>query len=128
TSRTRATSCSPTPPPACSRPATTRPSRCCSRPNRKRRRTRSDDGPMTGSVVAVHRSGVHGFSKNTAAALELVAGHGVRDDAHCGVTVKHRSRVAKDPTQPNLRQVHLLHAELFEELGARGFAIAPGQL
>ena len=83
---------------------------------------------MTGSVVAVHRSGVHGFSKNTAAALELVAGHGVRDDAHCGVTVKHRSRVAKDPTQPNIRQVHLLHAELFEELGARGFAIAPGQL
>ena len=83
---------------------------------------------MTGSVVAVHRSGVHGFSKHPTATIELVAGHGVRDDAHCGVTVKHRSRVAKDPTQPNLRQVHLLHAELFDELGARGFAIAPGQL
>ena len=83
---------------------------------------------MTGTVVAVHRSAVHGFSKDTLAAIELVAGHGVRDDAHCGVTVQHRSRVAKDPTQANLRQVHLLHGELLDELRARGFVIEAGQL
>ena len=61
-------------------------------------------------------------------AIEVIAGHGVRSDAHSGETVKHRSRVAKDPTQPNLRQVHLLHAELLDELRERGFAVEPGQL
>jgi MOSC domain-containing protein YiiM len=83
---------------------------------------------MTGIVVAVHRSSVHGFSKELVAGVELVAGHGVRDDVHFGVTVQHRSRVAKDPTQPNLRQVHLLQAELLDELVTRGFAVAAGQL
>jgi len=34
--------------------------------------------------------------------------------------VKHRSRVAKDPNQPNLRQVHLIHSELFDELKEKG--------
>jgi hypothetical protein len=62
---------------------------------------------MTGRVVAVHRSSVHGFSKSTVDTIELVRGQGVRHDAHCGVTVKHRSRVAKDPTQPNLRHIPL---------------------
>jgi len=83
---------------------------------------------MTGSVVAVHRSPVHAFSKDPVAAIELVRGHGVRDDAHFGDTVQHRSRVAKDPTQPNLRQVHLLHAELLDELAARGFVVEAGRL
>ncbi|MDB5871312.1 MAG: hypothetical protein JWQ07_754 [Ramlibacter sp.] len=58
----------------------------------------------------------------------LVEGLGVQGDAHHGRTVKHRSRVARDPTQPNLRQVHLLHAELFDELIAAGFAVWPGDL
>ena len=75
---------------------------------------------MSGIVVAVHRSSVHQFSKASVDAIELIPGHGVRDDAHFGATVQHLSRVAKDPAQPNLRQVHLLHGELFEELGARG--------
>ena len=57
-----------------------------------------------------------------------MAGLGVEDDAHMGTTVKHRSRVAQDPTQPNLRQVHLIHAELFDELQLSGFSVAPGQL
>ncbi len=68
------------------------------------------------SVVAVHRSGEHGFSKAPQPSITLVAGLGVEGDAHAGVTVKHRSRVAKDPTQPNLRQVHFLHAELLAHL------------
>ena len=68
------------------------------------------------SVVAVHRSAGHTFSKAGEAAVTLLEGLGVEGDAHAGVTVKHRSRVAADPTQPNLRQVHLLHAELLEEL------------
>jgi MOSC domain-containing protein YiiM len=53
---------------------------------------------------------------------------GVEGDAHCGVTVKHRSRVARDPTQPNLRQVHLIHEELFSELRAAGFTVEPSEL
>ena len=83
---------------------------------------------MSGKVLAVHRSGDHTFSKERVSGIALVRGRGVRDDAHFGVMVQHRSRVAKDPTQPNLRQVHLLHAELLDELGARGFKIEPGQL
>jgi MOSC domain-containing protein YiiM len=79
-------------------------------------------------VVAVHASPLHKFSKQPAQRIHLLAGLGVEGDAHCGVTVKHRSRVAKDPTQPNLRQVHLMHGELFDELAAKGFDVAPGDL
>lgn len=79
-------------------------------------------------VVAVSRGVSHTFSKATAPHIHLIAGHGVEGDAHCGVTVKHRSRVTRDPTQPNLRQVHLVHTELFDELAAKGFAVAPGDL
>lgn len=79
-------------------------------------------------VVAVALDGSHRFSKPVAEEITLVAGLGVQGDAHAGVTVQHRSRVAADPTQPNLRQVHLIHAELHDELRAQGFDIAPGQL
>jgi len=82
----------------------------------------------SGRVVAVHRSGSHSFSKHAEDSITLVAGLGVAGDAHAGATVKHRSRVRRDPNQPNLRQVHLLHAELFEELMAAGFALWPGDL
>jgi MOSC domain-containing protein YiiM len=60
--------------------------------------------------------------------IRLLAGLGVEGDAHLGETVKHRSRVARDPTQANLRQVHLVHAELYDQLRASGFAVAPGQI
>lgn len=83
---------------------------------------------MSGQVVAVSRSATHTFSKGNQAAIDLIAGLGVADDAHQGVTVKHRSRVARDPNQPNLRQVHLIHAELHDELRASGFAVAAGQM
>jgi MOSC domain-containing protein YiiM len=79
-------------------------------------------------VTAVSRSGRHTFSKPAQLMIRLVAGLGVEGDAHLGETVKHRSRVARDPTQPNLRQVHLMHAELFDELAAAGFRVAPGDL
>jgi MOSC domain-containing protein YiiM len=79
-------------------------------------------------VTAVSFSAVHGFSKMPADAIELAGGIGVLGDAHAGATVKHRSRVAVDPTQPNLRQVHLIHSELHDELAARGFAIRAGDL
>lgn len=79
-------------------------------------------------VVAVGRAETHAFSKPTVDAITLVACLGVDGDAHAGSTVKHRSRVKVDPTQPNLRQVHLIHAELFDELRGRGFAIAPGDM
>jgi MOSC domain-containing protein YiiM len=79
-------------------------------------------------VDAVHLSGSHGFSKSAQLQIQLVEGLGVEGDAHAGVTVKHRSRVRRDPTQPNLRQVHLIHAELFDELEAKGFTVRPGDL
>ncbi len=83
---------------------------------------------MSARVLAVGSSPVHGFSKALAPAIRLLAGLGVEGDAHCGATVQHRSRVARDPSQPNLRQVHLLHAELFDELAAGGFQVQPGQM
>jgi MOSC domain-containing protein YiiM len=67
-------------------------------------------------------------SKANARRITLRAGLGVEGDAHSGTTVQHRSRVRRDPTQPNLRQVHLLHVELLDELTAGGFAVAPGRL
>jgi MOSC domain-containing protein YiiM len=81
---------------------------------------------MAGSVVAVSRSGSHTFTKSNQSAIRLVAGLGVEGDAHLGETVRHRSNVRKNPAQPNLRQVHLVHEELQEELRAAGFAVSPG--
>ena len=83
---------------------------------------------MSGVVVAVALSGKHNFSKTTQPSIALRAGHGVEGDSHAGPTVKHRSRVSRDPAQPNLRQVHLIHAELFDELAQRGFVVNPGDL
>lgn len=83
---------------------------------------------MSGVVVAVHRSATHTFSKPNQDSIQLLAGLGVEGDAHLGVTVKHRSRVAVDPTQPNLRQVHLIHAELHDELRAAGFDVLAGHM
>lgn len=83
---------------------------------------------MTGRVVAVSTSPVHGFSKSTQGEIALVEGVGVAGDAHAGPTVQHRSRVAVDPSQPNLRQVHLIHEELFGDLRAAGYEVASGQL
>jgi MOSC domain-containing protein YiiM len=83
---------------------------------------------MTARVLAVHRSGSHSFSKFAEEGITLVAGLGVEGDAHAGTTVQHRSRVARDAAAPNLRQVHMLHAELFDELVERDFAVFPGDL
>src|SRR3954468_18170473 len=77
-------------------------------------------------VTAVSRAPGHEFSKPTVDRIRLIEGLGVEGDAHLGETVQHRSRVARDPTQPNRRQVHLIHGELHDELRARGFAVAPG--
>lgn len=83
---------------------------------------------MMGTVHSVCRDSQHRFSKRAADEVTLLEGLGVEGDAHAGVTVRHRSRVAVDPTQPNLRQVHLIHAELHDELRAQGFAVEAGQL
>ncbi|MCJ1676019.1 MOSC domain-containing protein [Streptomyces sp. APSN-46.1] len=82
----------------------------------------------TAQVAAVSSNGVYSFTKPTRASITLLAGLGVEGDVHAGVTVKHRSRVAQDPTQPNLRQVHLIHRELFDEVAGAGFRVEPGQL
>ena len=80
------------------------------------------------AVIAVARDKQHHFTKPSCMSIRIVAGLGVEGDAHFGVTVKHRSRVLRDPTVPNLRQVHLMHEELFAELRNAGFTVAPGDL
>ncbi|MFD3655694.1 MOSC domain-containing protein [Streptomyces sp. NPDC058620] len=83
---------------------------------------------MSGTVTAVSSNGAYSFTKPNRDGVTLLAGLGVEGDIHAGVTVKHRSRVAQDPTQPNLRQVHLIHEELFTELREAGFTVTPGEL
>lgn len=83
---------------------------------------------MDGQVIAVSLSAKHGFSKVNQSRIKLVAGLGIEGDAHLGETVKHRSRVAKNLQQPNLRQVHLIHSELHDELKSKGFDVLPGQM
>src|SRR3954453_12822168 len=83
---------------------------------------------MSGMVTAVSSNGEYSFTKPNRDRIRLLAGLGVEGDVHAGVTVKHRSRVAKDPTALNLRQVHLIHEELFTEVGEEGFTVAPGEL
>jgi hypothetical protein len=85
-------------------------------------------GAGTATVAAVCRSATHTMSKPSVPAIELLAGLGVDGDTHRGVTVQHRSRVERDPTQPNLRQVHLIHAELHDELAAAGMPVVAGQM
>ena len=79
-------------------------------------------------VAAVCRSNQHTFHKPQQAAIRLLAGLGVEGDTHLGTTVQHRSRVRRDPNQPNLRQVHLIHAELFDELKAAGYTVFAGEM
>jgi MOSC domain-containing protein YiiM len=83
---------------------------------------------MSGVVIAVSRSTAHTFTKLNQESIQLLTGLGVAGDSHMGKTVQHRSRVAVDPNQPNLRQVHLIHAELHDELQAAGFAVSAGEM
>lgn len=83
---------------------------------------------MDGVVTAVSRSAAHTLTKPTQQSIRLLTGLGVEGDAHLGATVKHRSRVVRDPSRPNLRQVHLIHAELHDGLRADGFAVSAGQM
>ena len=79
-------------------------------------------------VFGLARSVAHVFSKLPCDRLNLIEGIGVEGDAHAGVTVQHLSRIKKDPEQPNLRQVHLIHDELLDELAEHGYVLAPGAL
>lgn len=83
---------------------------------------------MTAAIVAVSSHAKHEFSKPTKDAIELREGFGIVGDAHAGITVQHLSRIAVNPNAPNLRQVHLIHAELLDELRGRGFDVGPGAL
>ena len=83
---------------------------------------------MDQRITAVSGNETYSFSKPNRESIQLIAGLGVEGDVHAGKTVKHRHRVKQDPTQPNLRQVHLIHAELPDELRAQGFDVAAGQM
>ncbi|MDQ2851471.1 MAG: MOSC domain-containing protein [Actinomycetota bacterium] len=83
---------------------------------------------MPAAVIAVHVSSVHEFSKDTQDQIVLDEGLGVRGDAHYGATVQHRSRVAVDPSQPNLRQVHLIPVEVLQTVREAGYDVQPGDL
>jgi hypothetical protein len=84
--------------------------------------------PAGAHVTSVSRNEVYSFTKPARDEIILLAGLGVQGDIHAGTTVKHRSRVRADPTQPNLRQVHLIHGELHDELREQGFDVSPGAL
>ena len=86
------------------------------------------DSPALAQVVAVSRDDAHRCSKPTRESITLLTGHGVEGDAHAGATVQHLSRARRDPSTPNLRQVHLLHSELFDEMALRGHAIDAGAM
>ena len=88
----------------------------------------ADEFLVVGEVTTVSSSERHGIGKDGRASIALLTGLGVVGDAHLGATVQHLSRVRRDPTQPNLRQVHLIAAELYDELSRRGFAVSPGQM
>lgn len=83
---------------------------------------------MEPKVSHVHLSPVHEFSKQTVDAITLLEGIGVEGDAHAGPTVQHRSRVKANPSTPNLRQVHLIHGELLDDLRTSGYDVEPGEL
>ena len=83
---------------------------------------------MSPKVYALSKSEEYSFSKKNYDHLELIENYGVKGDIHAGKTVKHRSRVRKDPSQPNLRQVHLIHKELFDELNSKGYDVQPGNI
>ncbi|TXS58270.1 MOSC domain-containing protein [Streptomyces sp. t39] len=83
---------------------------------------------MDATVAAVSSNGEYAFTKPNRDSITLLAGLGVEGDVHAGATVRHRSRMAQDPTQPNLRQVHFIQGELFAELAAAGHPVAPGDL
>lgn len=97
-------------------------------PGAATRHNRGVSSEETGSVAGLYRSAEHAFSKTAQQQIDLVAGLGVAGDAHSGATARHRSRVAADPTQPNLRQVHLVPGELHDELQAAGFDVSPGDI
>jgi len=82
----------------------------------------------TPKIIALSKSEKYTFHKYNCEQIKLLKGLGVEGDIHMGKTVKHRSRVAHDPSQPNLRQVHLIHSELLEELKEKGFIVKPGEL
>ncbi len=86
------------------------------------------DGDMKAHVTSVNVSAVHDFSKSPQPEIRLLEGLGVEGDAHCGTTVKHRSRVRRNPSDPNLRQVHLLQSELFDEVAQNGHPLRAGDM
>ncbi|MGN6204034.1 MOSC domain-containing protein [Humibacter sp.] len=92
------------------------------------RETTAEQDAVTARVVSVSRDEAHRFSKPRVEEIRLIEGWGVEGDAHAGTTVQHLSRVARDPHQPNLRQVHLVHSELFDEVRRNGYDVEPGQL
>ena len=81
-----------------------------------------------GQVLSVSRDDAHRFSKPVRDSITLIAGLGVEADAHAGATVQHLSRIKRDPTTPNLRQVHLIHSELFAQMAERGHDVQPGAM
>ena len=91
-------------------------------------RAGDEPGAPSGVVTAVSRDTGHNFTKPNVDSIELIAGLGVKGDAHLGETVQHLVRVREDPTRPNMRQVHLIHGELHDELKQQGFSLGPGDI
>lgn len=80
------------------------------------------------AVIAVASDSGHNFSKPLRPVINLIAGFGVEGDAHAGKTVQHLWDKKKTPYAPNLRQVHLVHEEIFAQLAEDGFTVTPGDI
>ena len=83
------------------------------------------------SVLSVHLSPEHGFSKTSQPSIKLLKGLGVEGDCHLGTTTQHLWRLKSHASEPNLRQVHLIQSELLDEPdfhGDDGVRVQPGQM
>jgi len=79
-------------------------------------------------ILGVFASRSHKFSKPGRDAVTLIEGLGIEGDSHFGATVQHIYDARRDPARPNARQVHLIQAELLDEVNAKGFRVQPGDL
>ena len=83
---------------------------------------------LKAKVEAVSANIDHGFSKVNMDVIRVVHNYGVEADAHFGTTVQHLHHIQKDPTQPNLRQVHLIALERINEWNVLGHPVRSGSL
>lgn len=79
-------------------------------------------------VIGVHVGSAHTFSKTSQDVIRLIENHGVEGDAHAGSCDQHLFHIRRFGEQPNLRQVHLIQAEFFDEVAEKEHVVRSGEL